>query len=64
MHTLGLQLRNLNTDFTLGNWLFGSVKLTRNADLDKNKYTGHGIGFDSRSEFLVTDGSYGKNVII
>ena len=64
MHTLGLQLRNLNTDFTLGNWLFGSVKLTRNADLDKNKYTGYGIGFDSRSELLVTDGSYGKNVII
>ena len=28
------------------------------------KYTGYGIGFDSRSEFLFTDGSYGKNVII
>ena len=62
--TLGLQLRNLNTDFTLGNCLFGSVKLTENADLDKYKYTGYGIGFDSRSEFLFTDGSYGKNVII
>ena len=32
-YTLGLQLRNLNTDFTLGNSLFGSVKLTKNADL-------------------------------
>ena len=31
--TLNLQLRNLNTDFTLGNYLFGSVKLTKNADL-------------------------------
>ena len=25
---LGSQLKNLNTDFTLGNCLFGSVKLT------------------------------------
>ena len=28
-------LRNLNTDFTLNNCLFGSVKLTTNADPDK-----------------------------
>ena len=34
-YTLGPQLRNLNTDFTLGNCLFGSVKLTKNADLHK-----------------------------
>ena len=63
-YTLGLQLRNFSTDFTLGNCLFGSEKLTKNADLDKYKYTGYGIGFDSRSEFLFTDGSYGKNVIL
>ena len=31
-----------------------------NADLDKYYYTGYGIGFDSRSEFLFTDRSYGK----
>ena len=63
-YTLGSQLKNLNTDFTLSNCLFGSVKLTKNADLDKYKYTSYNIGFDSRSEFLFTDGSYGKNVII
>ena len=63
-YTLGLQLRNLNTDFTLGNCLFGSLKLTKNADLDKYKYTGYSIGFNSRLEFLFTDGSYEKNVII
>ena len=51
-YTLGSQLRNLNTDFTLGNCLFGSVKPNRNADLDKYKYTDYSIGFDSRSEFL------------
>ena len=54
----------MNTDFTLGNCLFGSVKLTKNADLDKYKYTGYGVGFDSRLKFLFTDRSYGKNVII
>ena len=27
--------RDLNTDFTLGNCLFGAVKLTKNADPDK-----------------------------
>ena len=62
-YTLGPQLRNLNTDFTLGNCLFESVKLTKNADLDKYKYTGYGIGFDSHSEFSLPDGNYGKNVI-
>ena len=62
--TLGSQLRNLTTDFTLVNCLFGSVKLNMNADLDKSKYNGYDIGFDSRSEFLFTDGSYGKNDII
>ena len=62
--TLGAKLRHLNADFTLGHCLFGSVKLTKIADLDKYKYTGYGIGFDSCSEFLFTDGSYRKNVII
>ena len=59
--TLGPQLKNLNTNFTWVNCLFGSVKLTKNADLDY-KYTGYGTGFDSHSEFLLTDRSYGKNV--
>ena len=57
-YTLGMQLRNLTTDFTLGNYLFGTVKLTKNADLDKYKHTGYSTGFDSYSEFLFTDGSY------
>ena len=63
-YILGLQFKNLNTDFTLVNCLFGSVKLTKNADLDKYKYTGYAIGFDSRLNFLFTDGRNGKNVII
>ena len=40
-YTQGPQLENLNIDFTLGNCLFGSVKLTKNADQDKYKYTGY-----------------------
>ena len=47
-YTLGLQLEILNTEFTLADCLFGSVKLTKNANLDKFKYTGYGIGSDSR----------------
>ena len=33
-----------------------SNKNELNADLDKYKYTGYGIGFDSRSELLYADG--------
>ena len=53
--TLSPWLRNLNTYFTLKNCLFGSVRLNKNADPDKYKYSGYGIGFNSRSEFLFTD---------
>ena len=56
--------RDLNTDFTLKECLYGTVKLTKNADPDKYKYSGYGIGFDSRSKFSLLDGSMGKNVII
>ena len=41
-------MRSLNTDFTLVNCLFGSVKLAKSPDLDKYKYTGYSIGFNSR----------------
>ena len=63
-YTLGLQLKILNPDVTLGNYSFGSIKLTKYVDPDKYMYTGYGIIFDPFSEFLFTDGSYGKNIII
>ena len=53
-------LRELKTHFTLRNCLFGPVKLTKNADLDKCKYSAYIIEFDSRSEFLFTYGLVGK----
>ena len=57
-------LRNLNTEFTLNYCLFGSAELTKNADPDIYKYSCYGIPFHSRSEFLFTDESMGKIVII
>ena len=63
-YTLGPQLTNSNTDFTLGNSLFECIKLTKNADLDKYKYSDYAIRFDSHSEFSLSDGTMRKNVII
>ena len=56
--------KNLNTDFTRCNCLFGAVKVTKNVDPDKYKYSGYCIEFDSCSQFLWSDGSNRKNVII
>ena len=64
LYTLGPQLRNLSTDYKLGNNLFGSVKPTKNPDLHKYKYSSYDIGLDSRSELLLPDSTKGKNVII
>ena len=50
--------------FTLDSCLFGSVKLTKNADPDIYKYSSYDIGFDSHSKFSLPDGSIGENVII
>ena len=41
------QLRNLNTNFTLYSCLFGSLKLTKNADVDKYQYSSYDIEFHS-----------------
>ena len=50
-HEISPWSRDLNKDFTLGSCLFGSVKLTKNSELDKYKYSGYGTEFNSRSEF-------------
>ena len=49
---------------TLVNCLFGAVSITKNADIDKNKYSGYGIGFDRTSVYLLPYGSFGRNVVI
>ena len=48
----------------LVNCLFGAVSITKNADIDENKYSGNGIGFDRTGVYLVPDGSFGRNVVI
>ena len=63
-YILNLWLKNSNTDFILNNCLFGSVKLTKNADLDKYKYKGYGIVFDFRAKFSFTDERLGKKAAI
>ena len=47
----------------LENSLFGAVKLVKNADIDKYKYSGYDTGFDRHGSFSVASG-FGKNVII
>ena len=50
------------TSPTVVNYLFGAVSLTKNADIDKYKYSGYGIGFDRRNVYLFGNG-FGRNVI-
>ena len=55
--------RDLYTDFTLKNYLFGSVKLIKNADVEKYKYSGYGIRFNSQLYFSLPDNTMERNVI-
>ena len=43
---------------TLENCLFGAVTLTKNADIDKYRYSGYGIGFDRKGSFSFSGGPY------
>ena len=54
----------LDTFFTLVNCVFGAVSLTKNADIDKYKYSGYGIGFDRGGSFSFPGVGFGSNVII
>ena len=53
-----------DSDTTLKNYLFVAVTLTENADIEKYKYSGYGIGFDRRSSFSFPGGGFGQNVLI
>ena len=53
-----------NSNPTIKYCLFGAVTLTKNADIDKYKYSGYGIGFDRRSSFSFPGGGFGQNIII
>ena len=53
-----------SSDPTIKNCLFGAVTLTKNADIEKHKYCGYGIGFDRRSGFSVASGGLVQNILI
>ena len=44
--------------------MFGAVKCTKNADVDKYKYFVYGIGFDGKGVFSHRTGGFGNNSII
>ena len=50
--------------FTVQNALFGSMKITKNADTSKYKYKGYGICFDEGGSCSKGNISNGKNVLI
>ena len=53
-----------SSDPTIKKFLFGAVTLTKNADIEKYKYSGYGIGFDRRSSFSFPNGGFCQNVLI
>ena len=50
---------NRDSNLTIENALFGAVSLTKNADVDKCKYSGYGIVFDKKGIFSCPGGGYG-----
>ena len=63
VHELGASSSS-NINPTIKNCLFGAVTLTKNADIDKYRYSGYGIGFDRRSSFSFPGGGFDQNIII
>ena len=51
-------------DHKLKNCLFGAVALTKNANIDKYRYSGYGIGFDRKGSSSFPGREYGQNVLI
>ena len=62
-YNLGASSSYIN-DLTPKNCLFGAVTLTKNADIDKQGYSGCGIGFDRRTCFSFPGTEFGQNVLI
>ena len=63
VYELGASSSNFS-DPTIKNCLFGPVTLTKNAGIEKYKYSGYGTGFDRRSSLSFTGGGFGQNVLI
>ena len=60
-----MRVSDSNNNYSIfANSLFGTVKLIKNAHIDKYKYSGYVIGFDRRVFFSFATGACGSNVII
>ena len=57
MYAINLWLFKQIVGFTLGNSLSGAIRLTKNADFDKYKYSGYDIGFNSYRSFSFSNDS-------
>ena len=64
IYEINLQNYVGSSDHALGNSLFGAVELVKNADIEKCRYSGYGIGFDMKGTFSFPIGGFGKNVIL
>ena len=53
---------NISSYPILENCLFGAVKLIKHVDVDLYKYSGYGIGFDSKGSYSMGT-EIGRNVI-
>ena len=58
VYELGASSSNVNE------CLFGAVTLTKDADIEKYKYSAYGIGFDRRSSFSFPSRGFGQNVLL
>ena len=63
VYELGASSSNVN-DPTKRNCLFGAITLTKNADINKCRYSGYAIEFDRRSSFSFHSVGFGQNIII
>ena len=59
-----LKLSHYDKYINLEKCLFGAVKLTKNADISRYRYSEYGIGFDRKGAFSYPSDRFGNNTII
>ena len=64
VYELDIRSRDLSPEFTLVDCLFGTVKLIKNAQLNKYVFRGYGIGFDARSKFQLPKNKWSIKVVV
>ena len=64
VYKLNILLANPDNNFTTKNYLFGAVKLKRNASKISFLYNGNEIGFNGSAVLNLTNGEFAQNVMI